>query len=358
VVESESVRIAYQVKLGAIDLTEADRVCQLLGAVRDPLVRASFQSTYSSALVLAARYDDGLEIAESLVELARHYRIDFALPYGLCAVATALAGRRRWQSANLHIEQALRAARDGRNAFGEHVCLAAKIRILAQEGRHEDALTIRVPELRGSLPSGRAEALASIALVLASLSRLNEARELIDELRGSSVAIEPRVLTFAVDAVVALKGRDPGVSQRIGALATAALDAGAPDLLVTAYRSTPELLGLLLRLPQHGAEVAQVVSRAGDEDLAGAIGRPLGRGDPRSRLSPRELDVLECLQQRLTNRQIAASLFISESTVKVHVHRIFDKLGVRSRNAIAVQALLQGSAHATSAIGEGEAVDS
>lgn len=39
--------------------------------------------------------------------------------------------------------------------------------------------------------------------------------------------------------------------------------------------------------------------------------------------------------------QIAELLFISESTVKVHVHHIYDKLGVRSRTALAVQAMLE-----------------
>ncbi len=40
------------------------------------------------------------------------------------------------------------------------------------------------------------------------------------------------------------------------------------------------------------------------------------------------------LIQRLTNREIAKILFIEESTVKVHVHHIYDKLGVRSRIAL------------------------
>jgi len=52
----------------------------------------------------------------------------------------------------------------------------------------------------------------------------------------------------------------------------------------------------------------------------------------------------------MTNREIAAVLFIAEPTVKLHVQHIFDKLGVRSRKAIAMQAALARSAQATSAI--------
>jgi DNA-binding NarL/FixJ family response regulator len=52
---------------------------------------------------------------------------------------------------------------------------------------------------------------------------------------------------------------------------------------------------------------------------------------PRGRLSKREQEVYELLTLGRTNRQIAAALFISESTTKVHVKHIYEKLGVRSR---------------------------
>jgi DNA-binding NarL/FixJ family response regulator len=71
--------------------------------------------------------------------------------------------------------------------------------------------------------------------------------------------------------------------------------------------------------------------------------------DPRERLSPREREVFDLLRQGLSNRQIAEILFISESTVKVHAHHIYDKLGTRSRTALAVQAALERASQATSA---------
>jgi DNA-binding NarL/FixJ family response regulator len=44
------------------------------------------------------------------------------------------------------------------------------------------------------------------------------------------------------------------------------------------------------------------------------------------------------IAEGLTNRSIAERLFISEATVKVHVQRIFEKLGVRSRTEAALRA--------------------
>ena len=65
--------------------------------------------------------------------------------------------------------------------------------------------------------------------------------------------------------------------------------------------------------------------------------------------SRRETDVFDLLRTGLSNREIGRLLFIEESTVKAHTHRIYDKLGVHSRTALAVQAALERSIQATSA---------
>ena len=49
-------------------------------------------------------------------------------------------------------------------------------------------------------------------------------------------------------------------------------------------------------------------------------------------LSARELEVVEAVAEGLSNAQIAARLFVSESTVKTHLVHIFTKLGVDSRS--------------------------
>ncbi|MFD0415690.1 response regulator [Streptomyces sp. NPDC127108] len=59
--------------------------------------------------------------------------------------------------------------------------------------------------------------------------------------------------------------------------------------------------------------------------------------EPRPTLTARELDILKQLAQGMGNREIARTLFISEATVKTHLGRIYEKLGVDTRaGAVAV----------------------
>jgi DNA-binding NarL/FixJ family response regulator len=59
-------------------------------------------------------------------------------------------------------------------------------------------------------------------------------------------------------------------------------------------------------------------------------------------LSPREREVLELMAQGLTNRQIAARLWISDPTVKTHVSHILAKLGMPDRTQAIVHAMSHG----------------
>jgi DNA-binding NarL/FixJ family response regulator len=63
--------------------------------------------------------------------------------------------------------------------------------------------------------------------------------------------------------------------------------------------------------------------------------RPLSEDSRLAQLSPREREVATQVASGKTNREVAAVLFLSERTVGNHLVRIFDKLGVHSRAALA-----------------------
>ncbi len=66
------------------------------------------------------------------------------------------------------------------------------------------------------------------------------------------------------------------------------------------------------------------------------------RANGGSLLSAREIDVVRCVAEGLTNREIAQRLKLTEHTVKNYLFRIFDKLGVSSRVEVVLYALGNG----------------
>lgn len=56
-------------------------------------------------------------------------------------------------------------------------------------------------------------------------------------------------------------------------------------------------------------------------------------------LTEREKEVLQCLVEGLSNKEIADRLFISDKTVKIHVSKIFRKLNVKSRSQVVIYAV-------------------
>jgi DNA-binding NarL/FixJ family response regulator len=102
--------------------------------------------------------------------------------------------------------------------------------------------------------------------------------------------------------------------------------------------------GFLLKdvSPEHLVAAVQLV-RTGDALLAPSITRrlverfaprPVPEGSPGhdlSALTPRELEVLGLIARGMSNAELAATLTLSEATVKTHVARILTKLGLRDR---------------------------
>ena len=67
---------------------------------------------------------------------------------------------------------------------------------------------------------------------------------------------------------------------------------------------------------------------------------PLGTRDrERSPLSQREREIVVLVAQGFKNKEMAEKMFISEQTVKNHLHNIFDKLGVSDRLELALYAI-------------------
>jgi DNA-binding NarL/FixJ family response regulator len=125
-------------------------------------------------------------------------------------------------------------------------------------------------------------------------------------------------------------------------------------LIVTTYESDTAILraveagaaGFLLKDAPHeklfGAvrEVAEGHSPL-DPVVAARLLHRL-RGTEQEALSSREIEILRLVAKGVNNKDIAEELWISQSTVKSHLNRIFDKLGAQDRTAAVVEALRRG----------------
>lgn len=132
-----------------------------------------------------------------------------------------------------------------------------------------------------------------------------------------------------------------------------ALDAAPYVLVLTNYDSDGDILGaveagasgyLLKDAPPHELITAVRAAAAGESALAPVIATRLmdRMRAPQASMSARELQVLELVAAGRSNSDIAAELFVSDTTVKSHLAHIFTKLGVSSRTAAVSRARERG----------------
>jgi DNA-binding CsgD family transcriptional regulator/tetratricopeptide (TPR) repeat protein len=318
-------------------LADSRIASELVDQVDDPLVRCSFLSMHAWALALSAYYDEALTVSTRLIENATNFRVDPALPYGSATSAVALAGLGSTDAALRMVDDAHRHARRLNDTNGVQNAYAIRMRVLLQAGAAAEACATEPPDLAGALPSMRGEVLGSRALALVTIGRVGEAMELAEEAREATLGIETRALACAVSAVSAVKARSSDVLERCETLIDHVFEAGSCDLAVAAYRANPELLSTLLASARIRDKTVFLVRRAGDDRRLETLGMSSAAlVDPVISLSPREREVYDLLCEGLSNAEIGRQLFITPGTVKVHVHHVFDKLGIRSRTALAL----------------------
>jgi DNA-binding NarL/FixJ family response regulator len=179
-----------------------------------------------------------------------------------------------------------------------------------------------------------------------------EAVELARRVRPDVVLMDIRMPgTDGIEATRRITAAEPGV--RVLVLTTfdldeyafGALQAGASGFLLKDVRPH-ELVAAVRTVASGDAVVSPRVTRRLLEEYARQL--PVADADGANRypqlasLTEREREVLAVVAQGLSNTEIAASLFVSETTVKSHVGRILAKLGLRDRVQIVVLAYESG----------------
>lgn len=95
----------------------------------------------------------------------------------------------------------------------------------------------------------------------------------------------------------------------------------------------PQLLIRCVRAVHAGSKwIEKVVANRAIERL---LLRESGERELAARLTPRELEVARLIAQGMSNKSVAGKLDISEGTVKLHVHHVYEKLQLDGRMALA-----------------------
>ncbi|MFE4726918.1 response regulator [Microbacterium sp. NPDC056736] len=146
-----------------------------------------------------------------------------------------------------------------------------------------------------------------------------------------------------------------------GVTATARIvggEAGTPPprvLILTTYESDDQILaaieagasGYLLKAAPQAEIVAGIRSVAAGQSalspqVAVRLVERMRRPEPGAVLTARELDVLRLVATGHSNKQVAVALGIGESTVKTHLLKVFEKLGVADRTRAVTLAMERG----------------
>lgn len=141
--------------------------------------------------------------------------------------------------------------------------------------------------------------------------------------RVSGLELLPR-LSAGATVVMLTHDDDP-------ATLSEAIDAGASGYLVHGALE-PRAMVHAIQLCRDGSQVVSGVTAAA---AGGSAAEPVRA--QRGLLSPRESEVMDLVAQGLSNREVAARLFLSEKTVKNHVNSLFAKLGVTTRSQAIVR---------------------
>lgn len=329
------------VRTGSIHhlLQRFEALVRLAPRASDPVTRSAFLISRVHLLAVLGHYPDALAAIDALEAEAQEFRLEFAVPHISMAKALVHLGLRQFSQAASLIACTERVGVERSDIFVQMNSAALRGRLFLYQSSPADAVA-HLAEHWPVLPerSLHAEYLGVRALALVANGSLDEALAQCEAIAGMSGGIEAAILRLAASAVIELRRGAADAPQAVRGFVESALRTGNHDGFLFACRVFQDLANSVGEHTDYHPRLAGVVRRANDSILARQWHLPLPPRTSADCLTPREREVYELIALGRTNKEIAAALFISEPTAKVHTLHILEKLGLRSRTEAALHA--------------------
>lgn len=331
---------------------EARRACNNgLEVVERELHGHPAQASLSHALLAAIAYEfDDITQAIEHTERAMNGVND----YGPAdAVIVAYLTQARLQRLHRDEDSAVAILREGQELGARRELHRVTLTLAAEEccglarvGRYEEARLVATRFAFNELPvgSGASDLVSDKAVRAASRYLLHESPEVVVEALTGAIE-RSRQLNLAHRLVELLLLR--ALAQKYDSDWSSALTDLSHALTIAAPR---QYVRVFL---DEGRELGTVLERLDPERLRGSEAAPLARrlqqamiksDTHRARqaleeeLTKREVSILKRLDSGLSNKEIAEAIFVSEGTLKWHLHNVYSKLNVRNRAGAMVRA--------------------
>jgi DNA-binding CsgD family transcriptional regulator len=305
----------------------------------------------SQAASLLGDFDRAVREAQAALEIAEQAGQEMLVAYGLAVRALAHAHQGLVDEARRTADEALDLGRRTQGTPALHFATAALGLLELSLGRPDEALG----QLTPLVEFARSEQIHEPGLTryavdqieaLAEVGRLNEAAELLDWYEANASRLGRRSgLAASWRCRALLAAADGRLDESVTIFERALAEHASVPFPVDRLR-TQMSYGIVLRRAKRKADARQTLeeavagfellgARTFAERARGELARIGGRRPAAGGLTATERQIAELVAEGRSNKEVAAALFVTVKTVEANLSKVYAKLGIHSRGALA-----------------------